>query len=198
MAVVEDRTASEVGRLTEAMALTKVWSILERGFLAVACVGVFAIGQVGTSWAEDNAGPKVVELTLVPCQIVEPEKVDHGYKAESRAECEAINEQTWAHRSKASRLLTLAPGKYLFRVTNKKVPYPAGFWIRQADFDWRYFLDRFLKFNMLDEGFPMGETREYEFDLKIGKYLYSSPQNPTLDYHLEVTEHGGRDSAVTW
>ena len=198
MVVAEDRTASNVRWLIKATALARVGPISERVLVAVACAGIIAAGQIGNSRAADDSGPKVVELTLVPCQIVEPEKVDHGYESESRADCEAINEQTWAHRSKASRLLTLAPGKYLFRVTNKKVPYPAGFWIRQADFDWRYFLDRFFKFNMLDEGFPMGETREYEFDLKIGKYLYSSPQNPTLDYHLEVTEHGGRGSAVIW
>ena len=162
------------------------------------CSLILIVGVHGTAWAADSPKARLVELTLVPCQILEPEKVDRGFKSESRADCERINEQTWEQRSKTSRLLTLSPGRYVFRVTNKSVPYPTGFWIRQSDFDWRYFLDRFLKFNMLDEGFPMGETKEYKFDLKVGHYLYSSPQNPTLDYRLEVTEHGGRGSAVIW
>lgn len=166
------------------------------GLIIVLSTGL-AVGlpAVVTPAAEEEE--VTIKLTIIPCQILEPEKIDHGYKVENPLDCKEITERTGSFRADQARTMVLAPGSYLFSFTNKNVPYPVGFWIRQEDFDWRYFLDRLLKFNHMEAAAAEGETKEFKADLKEGTYLYSSPQNSTLDYRIEVSRDGTR-SAVTW
>ncbi len=85
-----------------------------------------------------SAAPQVIELTQTPCQFLESENgVDQGFKSTQKADCEAINAKTGAERLAKAKVLELAPGSYVFRVTNKDVPYELGFWLREADYDGR-------------------------------------------------------------
>ncbi len=128
------------------------------------------------------AAPSVIELTQVPCQFLESEKgVDHGYKSTKQADCEAINAKTAEQRLAASKTIKLAPGEYIFRVTNKSVPYDLGFWLRG---------DGVVAFATLPSvsggGLSMGKSRDYAITLKPGNYIYSCPLNPTPNYKLVV------------
>ena len=48
------------------------------------------------------------------------------------ADCKAINSKSGKKRLAGSKTITLKPGKYIFRVTNKNVPYQLGFYLRGA------------------------------------------------------------------
>ena len=73
----------------------------------------------------------VITLTQTACQFVETENgVDHGFRSTKKADCKAINAETSADRLAGAKVLELKPGKYIFRVTNKNVPYSLGFWLR--------------------------------------------------------------------
>ena len=126
----------------------------------------------------------VIELTQVPCQFLESEGgVDLGYKSTRKADCDAINERTGAERLAAAAPLTLKPGKYIFRVTNKDVPYELGFWVRGDGI-----VNRALLPSISGGGLVIGTTQDYEIELTAGEYLYSCPLNPTPDYKLVVAE----------
>lgn len=126
--------------------------------------------------------PKVVELTQIPCQFIESENgEDHGYASRKKADCEAVNDRTGAGRLAASKVITLAPGKYVFRVTNKNVPYPLGFWLRGDGL-----LNRAILPSVSGGGLTAGTTKDYVIELKPGAYVYSCPLNPTPDYRLVV------------
>ena len=91
----------------------------------VSLVGVLAVASVAA------AEPTVIQLTQVPCQFIESENgIDRGYTTTKKADCEAINAKTGDQRIADSKPLVLKPGKYVFRVTNKNVPYELGFWLR--------------------------------------------------------------------
>ena len=77
------------------------------------------------------AETQVIKLTQVSCQFLESENdTDHDFSAASADDCKALNKQTAEQRVGKSQTLTLKPGKYTFRVTNKDVPYNLGFWLR--------------------------------------------------------------------
>ncbi len=130
------------------------------------------------------AGPTVIELTQTPCQFLESEGgVDHGYKSAKKADCEAINKATGAARLAAAEPMTLKPGKYVFRVTNRNVPYGLGFWLRGDGI-----VNRATLPSVSGGGLAQGTTKDYEIELTPGEYVYSCPLNPTPDYKLVVKE----------
>lgn len=130
------------------------------------------------AWAQ----PKVIELTQVPCQFLESEDGrDRGFKSAKSADCEAINARTGAARLAEAKTIELAPGKYVFRVTNRNVPYELGFWLRAASL-----VDRARLPSVSGGGLATGKSQDYEIELKPGNYVYSCPLNPTPDYRLVV------------
>ena len=148
-------------------------SALKGGALALA-LAAFA--------APAAAQSKVIDLTQVPCQFLESEgQKDRGFKSSRAADCEAINAGSAQKRLAEAKPLVLAPGKYVFRVTNRDVPYELGFWLRGASL-----LDRARLPSVSGGGLATGRTQDYEIELKPGNYVYSCPLNPTPDYKLVV------------
>lgn len=128
------------------------------------------------------AAPQVVELNQVPCQFLESEHgTNRGYKSAKIQDCEAINAKTGKERLARSKTIELKPGKTVFRVTNRDVPYELGFWLRGATL-----LSRATLPSVSGGGLTTGKTQDYEIDLKPGEYVYSCPLNPTPDYRLVV------------
>lgn len=126
--------------------------------------------------------PTVIELTQTPCQFVESENgKEHGYASKRKADCEAINGRSGAERLASAKVITLKPGKYVFRVTNKNVSYPLGFWLRGDGL-----LNRATLPSISGGGLTTGATKDYVIELKAGEYVYSCPLNPTPDYKLVV------------
>ncbi len=150
------------------------------GYFAVASV----VGLLVVSSSDGAAEPKVIELTQVPCQFIESENgIDRGYKTTKKADCDAINARTGEERVASSEPLVLEPGAYIFRVTNKNVPYELGFWLRGEGL-----IDRLRLPSVSGGGLMIGETQVYEIDLTPGEYVYSCPLNTTPDYKLVVKE----------
>lgn len=145
--------------------------------------GATALFMVSAAGAASAADATVIELTQVGCQFIESENgVDHGYKTLRKADCEAINAQTAEQRLAGAKVLTLKPGRYVFRVTNKNVPYDLGFWVRGATLVSRATLP-----STSGGGLSPGKSRDYAIDLKPGEYVYSCPLNPTPDYRISVS-----------
>jgi hypothetical protein len=133
------------------------------------------------------AGDNIIVFTQVPCQFLESENGhNHGFEAKTRAECEAINAKTASERLAATRAIKLRPGRYIFRVTNRNVPYELGFWLRGAGT-----LDRLSLPSVVGKGLTTGKTRDFEVLLEEGEYVYSSPSNPTPEYRLVVRQRSG-------
>ncbi|MGQ0544483.1 MAG: hypothetical protein ACT4P3_04010 [Betaproteobacteria bacterium] len=129
-----------------------------------------------------GAQAKVIELTQVPCQFLESEGgKDHGFKSARAADCEAINARTGKERLAAAKALELKPGRYVFRVANRNVPYELGFWLRGESL-----IDRARLPSVSGGGLTTGKTQDYAIDLKPGSYVFSCPLNPTPDYRLTV------------
>ncbi|MFQ6017908.1 MAG: hypothetical protein ACE5KF_06900 [Kiloniellaceae bacterium] len=150
------------------------------GVLAAAALGFAA----STAQAQEAT---VIVLTQVPCQFLESENgVDHGFTTTKKADCDAINARTGAERLAKAKVLELKPGKYIFRVTNKNVPYDLGFWIREHDYNWKNPLHQLTKLSVSGGGLKPGTTEDYAVELEPGDYLYSCPLNPTPDYRLVV------------
>ncbi len=125
---------------------------------------------------------QVVELTQVPCQFLESEGgINRSYASRSIKDCEAINDKTSRQRLAEAKPLVLKPGKYVFHVANKNVPYELGFWLRGASLTSRVTLP-----SVSGGGIMPGGSRDYEIDLKPGEYVYSCPLNNTPDYKLVV------------
>lgn len=126
--------------------------------------------------------PTVISLTQTGCQFLESENgIDHGYKTAKAEDCNAINARTGTQRLAQAKMLTLAPGKYIFRVENRNVPYELGFWLRGATLAGRALLP-----GVSGGGLLTGKTQDYAIELKPGEYVYSCPLNPTPDYKLVV------------
>jgi len=126
--------------------------------------------------------PQMIELTQTGCQFLEAEQgIDHGYTTSSIEDCEKINESSAVERLKNSVTLRLKPGKYIFRVKNKNVPYPLGFWLRGDGV-----INRARLPSVSGGGLVTGKSRDYQIDLKPGEYVYSCPLNPTPDYRIVV------------
>lgn len=149
-----------------------------RRTLGAMLAGILGLGASHMALAQ---APRVIELTQVPCQFLESEGVDHGYTSRSIKDCEAINARTAKQRVKEAKPLELKPGKYVFRVANKNVPYELGFWLRGASAAGRITLPSVAGGGIL----PGGKT-DYAIELKPGEYLYSCPLNTTPDYKLVV------------
>ena len=127
------------------------------------------------------AEPKVITLTQVGCQFVESENgVDHKFNTTKSEDCRAINAKSVEGRLAKAKVIKLKPGRYVFRVTNKNVPYGLGFWLRGQG------LGRVTLPSVSGGGLNKGVTKDYEITLKPGSYLYSCPLNPTPDYLLVV------------
>ena len=149
--------------------------------LLTAGVILAALTVVNFAFAAQPA--TVITLTQTACQFVESEGgVDHGFTAMKAEDCESINAETGAGRLARSHVLELKPGRYVFRVTNKNVPYSLGFWLRG-----RGLLGRVTLPSVSGGGLSLGTTKDYTIELKAGEYLYSCPLNPTPDYRLVVT-----------
>ncbi len=142
----------------------------------VAAAGIFAPGAVDAA-----KGPTIITLTQVGCQFIESENgVDHMFKTAKADDCNAINAETGDKRLARAKTLTLKPGDYIFRVTNKNVPYGLGFWLRGKG------LGRITLPSVSGGGLKLGVTQDYKITLKAGDYFYSCPLNPTPDYRLVV------------
>lgn len=148
---------------------------------ALAAAAIALAGLSGSAWAAEQ--PTIIELTQTGCQFLESENgIDHGYKTASKDDCEAINGASGEQRLAQARTITLKPGKYVFRVTNKNVPYMLGFYLRGAGV-----LDYATLPRVSGGGLTTGKTQDYPIELKPGSYVYSCPLNPTPDYKLEVS-----------
>ncbi len=155
-------------------------------FLPGVAALMLAPAFAGSAMAGD-ADATVINLTQTARQCVESENgVDHGYTSTEKADCEEINAKTGDARLANSDVLTLKPGKYIFRVTNKNVPYSLGFWVREEDYNWANPLHKLNKTSVSGGGLETGTTLDYEVELKEGEYLYSCPLNTTPDYKLVV------------
>ena len=155
--------------------------------LKTACTGT-ALLAVLLAVPALAAEPVVINLTQIPCQFLESENgVDQGFRSRSSADCRTINKKTGKARLEKARVLKLKPGKYIFRVTNKNVPYSLGFWLREHDYSLGNPLHKLTKTSVSGGGLKTGVTKDYEVELEAGKkYLYSCPLNPTPDYRIEV------------
>ncbi len=143
------------------------------------CLAPAAVLLAGPAAAQ---APKVIDLTQVPCQFLESEGGrDHGFKSAKAADCEAINARTGKKRVAGSTTLELKPGKHVFRVSNRNVPYELGFWLRGESL-----VDRARLPSVSGGGLTTGKTQDYAIELKPGNYVYSCPLNPTPDYKLVV------------
>ena len=122
----------------------------------------------------------MITLTQTGCQFLEPEGQDHQYQTSSAKDCKAVNAKTGSTRLSKVDPLVLKPGKYIFRVTNKNVPYELGFYLRGTG------LGRLTLPKTSGGGLTTGKTQDYAIDLKEGSYVYSCPLNPTPDYPIMV------------
>lgn len=156
----------------------KVRSALAVAF-AASVFGVSTFLSSGELQASSDA--TVIVLTQTPCQFLETEGVDHGYTTTKRADCMKINDASGAERAEKSEKLVLKPGKYIFRVSNKNVPYNVGFWLRGEGLANRAMLP-----SVSGAGLTEGKTADYEVTLEEGDYIFSCPLNPTPDYRLQV------------
>lgn len=158
---------------------------LVSGAITGAAFTAITIGATSMSYA---ASPQIVELVQVPCQFLDVE-ADQGFATTKKADCEEINEKTTEERLAKAEVMTLKPGEYIFKVTNKNVPYDLGFWLREKDYNWANPLHKLSKISISGGGMSTGTTLEYKVTLKPGEYLFSCPLNTTPDYSLIVTEN---------
>ena len=149
-------------------------------FLALAA-GAALTGLTAIGTAHSAAPATVIELTQTACQFVEIEGVDHGYASNGADDCNDINSATGGERLAEAETLRLAPGDYVFRVTNQNVPYQLGFWLRGDGL-----LSRATLPSVSGGGLHEGQTQDYAVSLEPGEYVFSCPLNPTLDYKLVV------------
>lgn len=160
------------------MRLTRFGKI--RNMVGILGTTALALGVIGGQVRTVSAEPGVITLTQTGCQFVEVEDRDHMFRPTSATDCEKINARTARERLAMARTLELTPGKYVFRVTNKNVPYELGFYLRGAGFG------RLTLPKISDGGLVTGTTRDYEITLQEGEYVYSCPLNPTPNYRLVV------------
>ena len=141
----------------------------------------FSLAALLAPAAAGAQSANVITLTQTPCQFVETEEVDHGFKSASKADCNKINADSGSDRIAKAKVLKLKPGAYTFKVTNKNVPYNLGFWLRGQGVVGRATLP-----SVSGGGLSTGTTKDYNITLKPGKYYFSCPLNPTPDYQIIV------------
>ncbi len=130
-----------------------------------------------------SADPKVITLTQTACQLLEPEGQDRHFVSSRSDDCEAVNRKTSEQRLASAKVLRLKPGNYIFRVTNKNVPYQLGFYLRGDGI-----VNSLRLPKVSGGGLAKGATKDYKITLVKGEYVYSCPLNPTPDYKLVVAE----------
>jgi hypothetical protein len=143
-------------------------------------ISALMVGLYTAGGQTASAEPTVITLTQTGCQFLEPEGVNHNFQPGSAADCKAINARTATQRLSDAKTLELAPGTYIFRVTNKNVPYELGFYLRGTG------LGRLTLPKVSGGGLLPGTSKDYVIALKEGHYVYSCPLNPTPDYTLLV------------
>ncbi len=161
---------------------------LDIATLRLSGAAVFGLFFGFAVWVSPASAAEVIELTQTPCQFVEPEGGEKGFTSTKKADCDAINATSGEERVAAANVITLKSGDYVFRVTNKNVSYPLGFWLREADYDWKNPLHKLTKISVSGGGLTTGKSLDYEVTLEPGEYVYSCPLNTTPDYRLVVTE----------
>ena len=129
--------------------------------------------------ADLQAG-EVIVLHQSACQFIEAEAEEHSFSASSAEECAQLNEKTAELRLQKAIALRLKAGDYIFRVSNRDVPYELGFWLRGAG------LSRLTLPSVSGGGLHAGDSHDYRVSLEAGEYRYSCPLNPTPDYVLIV------------
>ena len=150
---------------------------MTKTLIGIAVVGIGLIARPGL--AQEAT---VVELTQTPCQFLESENgVDRGFTSSKKSDCESINAKTGAERLAKAKVLVLKPDKYIFRVANKNVPYPLGFWLRGDGL-----INRARLPSVSGGGLALGTSKDYVIELNEGDYVYSCPLNPTPNYKLIV------------
>ena len=158
---------------------------MKREFLTTALIGVAAIAAlpmaIALAGADAATQPTIITLTQTPCQFLESETKDQGFTSTKTADCQAINAKTAEKRLSEAPVMKLKAGKYIFRVTNKNVPYGLGFYLRGAGL-----IDRVRLPKVSGGGLDLGVTQDYAINLVPGKYIYSCPLNTTPDYTLIV------------
>ena len=145
--------------------------------LTAACGNVQSNSEQEISEAAD---PQVITLTQTGCQFIETESKDYQFKTTNAEDCKKINGDTLAERQQEFKPLQLKPGKYIFRVSNRDVPYELGFYLRGEG------VSQVTLPKVSGGGLTKGKTQDYEVTLKSGKYVFSCPLNPTPDYPLVV------------
>jgi hypothetical protein len=126
------------------------------------------------------APPTVISLTQTGCQFLETETKDYAFAPKSAADCKQINQDSLGDRAPQFKPLKLKPGKYIFRVTNRNVPYALGFYLRGQG------LSQATLPKVSGGGLSPGVSQDYPIALKPGTYDFSCPLNPTPDYPLVV------------
>ncbi len=151
-------------------------------------LGAISIATTGTVSSATAQEATIINLTQVGCQFLESENdVDHGYVTKSADDCVEINGRTGEQRLAEARVLDLPPGKYIFRVENRNVPYPLGFWLREHDYQLGNPIHLLTKTSISGGGLNIGTTLDYEVELEAGtQYVYSCPLNPTPNYSIVV------------
>jgi len=161
--------------------------IRSKSAVTLAGIGVSLL-TIGNLAGSPVQAAEIVELTQTGCQFLEPEGVDRKYKTSRKADCEKINAKSGKDRVASSNVMSLKPGDYIFRVANKNVPYPLGFWLRESDYDWKNPIHKLTKTSVSGGGLILGKSKDYKVTLKPGEYVFSCPLNTTPDYKLVVTD----------
>lgn len=149
-------------------------------YLATFCCAAIAACTPASETGSLSEEAQVISLTQTGCQFVETENQDYEYQTTNSEDCEKINSETLSERQSGFKPLELKAGKYIFRVTNRDVPYELGFYLRG---------EGAKKLNLpkvSGGGLTTGKTQDYEITLRPGKYIFSCPLNPTPDYPITV------------
>jgi hypothetical protein len=157
-----------------------VSSLLVLVGVAIACTDIANSAIPSGTPIAQKTKPTLITLTQVGCQFVESESKNYSFKTAKAEDCKTINAKTLTERQKSFKPLSLKAGEYIFRVTNKSVPYELGFYLRGTG------LTGVTLPKVSGGGLSEGKTLEYKVTLRPGSYVYSCPLNPTPDYPLVV------------
>ena len=156
-------------------------SLLTTGsLLAFVVIDLAGINFLNSLVKAQSSESKIIEITQKGCQFVETEDKDYEFVTENAEDCKAINQATLEERQEKFKPLSLSAGDYIFKVTNQNIPYEVGFYLRGQG------ISKAVLPTTSGGGLVEGTTKEYQVNLKPGKYWISCPLNPTPDYPLIV------------